>query len=253
MSIDKLYDNYWKSGLHVSKEWDDKRFKRVMAPVLDAKSILDYGCGLGHAYQRKLAEGRSYSGADVSSTALDDVSKKGFQHFAIDSGNGMIGSEDEQFDGATSVEVFEHLMDPLAAAKELFRVLRPGGKLVATVPNFGYHPWRLMALLRAEVPTEPENRTVNRHNGVHIRYFCPRTLKRLLTDAGFTDVKIDSFDDATVWDVFRGMGPLSHISDFARRHFPTPFHLRYLQDIAPSVFAYRLRAVAAKPVPSMIS
>jgi 2-polyprenyl-3-methyl-5-hydroxy-6-metoxy-1,4-benzoquinol methylase len=246
MSIENLYDNYWKSGRHVSREWDDTRFRKVMAPILDSSSILDYGCGLGHAYQRKLAEGRTYAGADVSSYALEDALMKGFKAFAIDPASGTIECGNDQFEGVTCIEVFEHLMDPLAAAKELFRVIRPGGTLIATVPNFGYHTWRLMALLRAELPTEPENRMKNRHNGVHIRYFCPRTLTRLLTDAGFHEVKISSFDDATIWDIFRGMGPLSHISDFARTYLPGPFHLRFLQDVFPSVFAYRIRAVAKK-------
>ena len=33
--------------------------------------------------------------------------------------------------------------------------------LVATVPNFGYHAWRLLALLRAQVPSEPEDAVGN--------------------------------------------------------------------------------------------
>ena len=247
MSTKSLYDAYWESGLHVSEEWSDKRFHRVMGPLLSSKSVLDYGCGMGHAYQAKLANGREYAGADVSSRALSDVRSKGFQAFEINTDNGSISANSAAFDGATCIEVFEHLQDPLAAAKELHRVLKPGGALVATVPNFGYHPWRLMALLRAEVPTEPEDRSKNRHNGVHIRYFCPRTLKRLLADAGFSDVKIDSFDDSTVWDIFRAFGPLSRISDLARKHLPGPCHLRFLQDIFPSLFAYRIRAVAIKP------
>ncbi len=41
---------------------------------------------------------------------------------------------DETFDGALSLAVLEHVRDPLACAKEICRVLRPGGRLLAVVP-----------------------------------------------------------------------------------------------------------------------
>jgi len=41
---------------------------------------------------------------------------------------------DNRFDLCTSTEVFEHVEDDIAGFRELFRVLRPGGLLVFTVP-----------------------------------------------------------------------------------------------------------------------
>jgi hypothetical protein len=82
---------------------------------------------------------------------------------------------------------------------------------------------------------------------VHIRYFCAATLKRLAQDAGFESVEITSFDDSSVWDITRGLGPIAHVSDFARNNLPGIFHLRFLQDIWPGLFAYRIRVVARKP------
>jgi SAM-dependent methyltransferase len=38
--------------------------------------------------------------------------------------------QDGVFDGVLTMNTFEHLADPVAAAAELFRVLRPGGRLV---------------------------------------------------------------------------------------------------------------------------
>lgn len=41
---------------------------------------------------------------------------------------------DEQFDVCTSLEVFEHVEDDQQGFKELYRVLKPGGFLIFTVP-----------------------------------------------------------------------------------------------------------------------
>lgn len=141
----------------------------------------------------------------------------------------------------------EHLFDPLLAMRELHRVIKPGGRIVVTVPNYGYHAWRLMALLRAQVPSEPEDPKQNRFNGVHIRYFSKLMLKRLLEDAGFVDVKIGPFDGGTVWDVFKAAGHFGHISQFARERFPSFMHLGFLARLCPNVFALRLHATARKP------
>jgi SAM-dependent methyltransferase len=245
---ESFYDRYWQSGIHRTGEWPEARMQRVLAPLLGLDRVLDYGCGMGHAYQRTLsASVKEYVGADVSSRALDHARESGLATLPINPQNSRIEAPDAAFNGVASVEVFEHLFDPLAAARELFRVLEPGGVVILTVPNFGYHEYRLLALLRAQVPSEPEDPKGNRYNGVHIRFFSKLMLTRLLRDAGFEDVRVGSFDDSSIWDVFRAGGPLATVSDFARRHFPSFLHLRFLQDIWPNVFAKRLRAVARKP------
>lgn len=248
MKTEAFYDHYWASGLHVTKEWTNERFRKVLKPLVGRQRVLDYGCGMGHAYQKLLAGAvGNYAGADVGSVALADCAAKGFKAFPIDPAKGTVDSPANAFDGATCIEVFEHLFDPLQSARELHRVLKPGGVLVATVPNFGYHAWRLMALLRAQVPSEPENKNLNRYNGVHIRFFSRLMFRRLLRDAGFTNITVGSFDESSVWDVFTAAGHFGLVSDFARRHFPSPLHLRFLQNVWPNVFAIRLRAVAYKP------
>src|SRR5437867_1391616 len=250
MGTETFYDrDYWSSGKHAGLEMPEPMFHKVLGPVIGQHAVLDYGCGLGYSYQRQLvAAVGHYVGADVSSMAVEHARKKGLEAVLVDPANGTVPLPGLSFDGAVCSEVFEHLFDPLSAARELNRLLKPGGVLVATVPNFGYHTWRLLALLRAQVPLEPEKPKEDRYKGVHIRFFSKLMFKRLLRDAGFVDIKIGSFDEGTVWDVFRAMGYFAHISQFARDHFPSFLHLRFLQDIWPNAFALRLRAVAWKRV-----
>jgi SAM-dependent methyltransferase len=248
MNTEAIYDQYWKSGFHTTAEMEAKRFQKVFAPLIGLENVLDYGCGMGYAYQRQLVKSvKNYTGADVGTLALADAQKKGLKTLKINVENGTIDAPDNSFDGACCIEVFEHLFNPLQAARELRRVLKPGGMLVATVPNFGYHAWRLLALLRAQVPSEPEDAVGNRYGGVHIRFFSKLMLARMLRHASFENIRVGSFDDASVWDVFYAAGHFGRITKFAREKLPSPFHLSFLQDVWPNVFAIRLRVVAYKP------
>jgi SAM-dependent methyltransferase len=249
VQTEDFYDQYWANGLHATRQWDEQQFRTWLAPLIGLDSVLDYGCGMGFSYQRHLiAATKHYTGADVGTLALETAQKRGIRTLKIDPGNGSITIPEASFDGVVCSEVFEHLFEPLQAAREIHRILKPGGVVVATVPNFGYHAWRLLALLRAQVPSEPEDKVGNRYHGVHIRFFSKLMLERMMTHAGFTDIKVKSFGGgASVWDVFLAGGPFGRISKIARERLPGPFHLHFLQDVWPNIFAERLRVVAYKP------
>ena len=241
-----FYDIYWNRRVESGQKWGEQQFNKVLGPLRGLGKVLDYGCGLGLNYQRSLAASTSdYVGADISENALKDAASKGYHTLKIGQ-NGQVNADSESFDGAVCSEVFEHLFDPLSAAREINRVIKPGGVLVATVPNFGYLAWRLQALFRARVPSEPENPKANFFNGVHIRYFNKATFSRLLQDAGFVDVRVGSFDNSSIWDIFWAFSYMGYISQFARDYLPPFLQMRFLQNLAPSLFAYRLRAVGRK-------
>lgn len=107
--------------------------------ALDAtSSILDIGCGTG-AMSVLLAPGRRLISADFSPLALRFCRKRGLANLA--SADAMrLPFRAETFQAVVAMDVLEHLKDDQAALCEMFRILRPGGKLVATVPA-GPHLW----------------------------------------------------------------------------------------------------------------
>lgn len=103
---------------------------------------------------------------------------------------------DGHFATVLCCELIEHLAeDPMHMMAEINRVLRPGGHLVLTTPNMaslraiaavlqGYHPGYFPAYLRPEAREQREAR--------HTREYTPREVARLLVDAGFEVVRLET-------------------------------------------------------------
>ena len=101
--------------------------------------ILDVGCGHGDFLKPVYDRAPSTYGLDPDKAALD---KNTFIK------NKFVGSvekmpfENDFFDLVVCAWVFEHLPEPLTAVKEIFRVLKPGGKLIFLTPNvWNYNVW----------------------------------------------------------------------------------------------------------------
>ena len=87
--------------------------------------VLDVGCGL-QPY-------RSLLGPEVEYVGLD---RPGREPKADLEGDAQaIPAPDGSFDAVMSTQVLEHVTDPAAALREAVRVLRPGGRVVLTVPG----------------------------------------------------------------------------------------------------------------------
>ena len=101
------------------------------APKLSGR-LLDFGCG-AKPY-RELFSAASYVGCDVYKSGHDHT---GEQIDAFFDGR-HLPFADQSFDSIFASEVLEHVFEPDAVLNELSRVLRPGGRMLLTVP-FVWH------------------------------------------------------------------------------------------------------------------
>jgi SAM-dependent methyltransferase len=87
--------------------------------------------------------------------------------------------------------VLEHVADGAHLLQEARRVLRPGGRLLVTVPFHGRLQAAAIALTRFEAHFDPQ--------GQHLRFFTRASLARALEAAGFAGVTVRATGGVPAW------------------------------------------------------
>ncbi len=250
--ISSFYDEYWnrKQGWTPTHSFTeaqlDLHFKDAFSP---SDSVLDVGSGDASNYQSWLVEQvHDLKAIDISAIGIKRACQMGIDARVHDLSERFPFSSDS-FDGAVCIEVLEHLYDPKFTASEVFRVLKPGGLLVTSVPNNGYFRERLRALTKAELSTSISDFS-NEWKGAHIRFYNLASFTRLLEVCGFQIEFVRSNGDASIFDGLDSLGGYSmqHVSSFLRRRLPRVLRAAFLENVWPSLFAPHIIVRARKPV-----
>ena len=159
-----------------SRAW--YRFASSLFPASPGRWA-DLGCGQGELLARVRASGSST--ARATPLALDRSRENAAAARTVGAASLVADLEtrlpfaDRSLDGASLVEVIEHLPHAEALVEELRRVLRPGGWLLVTTPNVAHWTYRWRGLTGH--PPKQE--------GYHFRFFTQQTLRACLTSRGF--------------------------------------------------------------------
>ncbi|MFN3550199.1 MAG: class I SAM-dependent methyltransferase [Endomicrobiia bacterium] len=142
--------------------------------------ILDIGCGNGYFLKIAKDFGWDVYGVEINPSAIKLAREKfGIQ---VEQKN-LIEIKDEEFDVITLIDVLDFFMDPKKEIKEIKRILKKDGILIVRVRNGLWHcnlgKYKKFFKFFGLYPSV-----------VHLYSFTPKTLKKLLQNVGFSDIKI---------------------------------------------------------------
>lgn len=155
---------------------------------LRGKRLLDVGCGRGFLIDWARREGADAYGLDFV------VSRGGFPLAQGDAA--ALPFPDAAFDILCCVDASEHFPQPEAAAREFFRVLRPGGVFFLSAPNYGNIAGLVKRWCEATGAYAP-------HTWAPFGRWQPqeleqpltlRSVRRLYAGAGFGDIAVMGYD-----------------------------------------------------------
>ena len=155
-----------------SRHWWYRARREILAALIEREiqlpesaRILEIGCGTGHNFGMLGRFGR-VDGIEIDGAARAIASSR-LGHAVGDAPlPDLLGVPERHYDLVALLDVLEHIDDDRAALASIARKLKPGGRILITVPAF---PWMWSA-----------HDVVNHHH----RRYTRRALKTAIADAG---------------------------------------------------------------------
>jgi len=199
-------------------------------PLPANSSLLDIGGGTGEAVSKFHAKNGvkvtcidQFSSSEQSEIVLHkvDLNRPWNEQFPC-----------ERYDTALALDVLEHMLNPEETGKQIFKVLKSGGKLYASTANVAFFPVRIMLML---------GQFNYGKRGIldltHTRLFTIGSFRRYLRNSGF-NVKKMVFFGPPIADEFGKHSEFLKMLDII---------LYRLANLWPGMFAYQIMAICERP------
>ena len=176
--------------------------KILLSLVGTGHTLLDVGCGSGY-YTRQFRDlGNQVFGIDLTAEGVHAVQTLDIPA-CVANLELALPFEGQSFTAVTFIEVIEHLLRPDFALREIHRVLKPGGTLILTTPNYAYWLLRILYLcgiLPVGLKPRPyigfrsrqAAERIDAWQDPHIRFFSPSLIRQLLAQSGFKSIQLRS-------------------------------------------------------------
>ena len=146
--LERLYDTWHQRqgiDLELNSPWHALAIKYLgSSRDIDGRTVLEIGCGRGEfaCWLSSLSPPpREVVAADFSCAALEKgqavAKERGLRNISWEKADiQALPFANNRFDTVISCETIEHVPNPRLAIRELARVLKPGGRLILTTPNY---------------------------------------------------------------------------------------------------------------------
>ena len=180
-----FYESVWHALPDDPEPWAwQRRRALLLAELHPGERVLDLGCGAGRFLAALRDAGADAVGVELAAAALERARRNvAGADLRLVEPDGSLPLGHREVDLVWCSEVLEHAPEPAHLLLEARRVLRPGGRLLLTVPFHGRVKGALLALLRFEAHFDPR--------GQHLRFFTRRSLAAMLDEAGFAGVRVE--------------------------------------------------------------
>lgn len=182
VDISQIYPEHYANAYKLSNAYLNKReFKRRLRLIkehIPTGKILEVGCSAGHLLAAIREQGYQVTGLEVDRRTAEFARAT----YKLDIINKSLESAElpkNEFDGVVLFDVFEHLTDPSGCLCQIYKTLKPGGKIIIKVPNYGCFESRLWGQFwyGKDVPRD-------------LLHFNEQTIKMILTKNGFVNVQV---------------------------------------------------------------
>ncbi|MFM2071010.1 MAG: hypothetical protein RLZZ623_1273 [Actinomycetota bacterium] len=247
IAIDTLRHRFGRSGFgggrlgHVAESYTYKpsahsshgrvlQMMETRAPM----RVLDVGCGPGWLAEALRRQGHNVTGVDLAEEP--GVGERTDRFVRADLELGIPDEVGDQFDVVVAADVIEHVRRPDQLLTEMTHRLKPGGTIIASVPNISHWYPRGRTMLGL---FDYDQRGIL--DTTHLRFFTRRSFTRLAKQVGLqplarrhTGLPFDALNVKTG----RGLGRLAALADRALvRLWPTMFAYQFVYeyDVNPAL------------------
>jgi SAM-dependent methyltransferase len=238
---EKLLDTFFK--VETSHWWWTGR-KGIITSVLKTRfngrkiKILDAGCGTGSNIIFFNQYGKTY-GTDISPIATKFCRIRGIKN-VITSDVSKLPYKDRFFDLVSCMDVLEHIENEDKAIREIYRILKPGGLVLLTVPALPF--------------------IFSKHDKAqgHFRRYNIKHLRQILTSAGFVEERTTYFNTFLSLPIIliRLLSKLklfSHLADFDAKLNYDIYKVHMLNNLFLSIFLLEARILKKRDFPIGVS